>query len=263
MKKIVAFILAALMTMIIGCGGGGGTTAPPNNTAPVANAGISQTISKGTPVILDGSGSSDANGDTLTYIWAFTSKPAGSIATLSNASIAKPTFTPDVVGAYVLSCVANDGKTNSSAATVTITVTAATATSATLKIFSQGALPTGKAVAGIGFTIELPTGVTVKTTSGGVVDATEVVPSGLLAGKATMTLVNYSVATATSKAKLDFTIASTSIDGVGVGEYVTLTFIVDGLSPAVSDFNISSFKPVDLNFAELTTLAAVKTLTVQ
>ena len=92
------------------------------NTAPVANAGTAQSVVTGTVVTLDGSGSNDANGDLLTYRWSFTSKPAGSSSALSSAAVAKPTFTPDVAGAYVLNLVVNDGKTNSVASTVTVTV---------------------------------------------------------------------------------------------------------------------------------------------
>jgi hypothetical protein len=90
------------------------------NAAPVANAGVDQSVITGTIVTLDGSASSDVNGDLLAYRWAFTSKPNGSSATLSNAVSTKPTFTADVVGTYVLNLVVNDGKANSVADTVSI-----------------------------------------------------------------------------------------------------------------------------------------------
>src|SRR5262249_13818457 len=54
------------------------------NTAPVANAGGNQNSTVGSVVTLDGSGSSDADHDPITYSWTLTSKPAGSNAILSN-----------------------------------------------------------------------------------------------------------------------------------------------------------------------------------
>ena len=91
------------------------------NSAPVANAGLDQTVLTGSQVTLDGSGSSDADGDTLTYTWAFTSIPSGSSASLSDANVTAPTFTADLSGDYVLSLVVNDGLGDSLADSVTIT----------------------------------------------------------------------------------------------------------------------------------------------
>lgn len=92
------------------------------NSAPVADAGSLQNILKDAVVTLNGSGSSDADGDELTYMWSFTSIPTGSSATLSNASTVNPFFTGDAVGAYVLRLVVNDGKLDSAATTVTVNV---------------------------------------------------------------------------------------------------------------------------------------------
>ena len=93
---------------------------PTINAAPIASAGPAQSVVVGSVVTLDGSASSDANGDSLTYNWAFTSKPSGSGATLSSATAVKPTFTADVTGTYVISLVVNDGKVNSDASSVRI-----------------------------------------------------------------------------------------------------------------------------------------------
>ena len=140
-------------------------------------------------------------------------------------------------------------------------------TSAVLKLSATpGTLPAGKTVAGIAATIELPTGVTVKTAADGkTVDPTVVVPSGLLggAGNAVMGPVSYTAATVTGKAKLDFTTASTAAAGVGEGEYVTITFILSGILPAGADFNVSSFELTCLPLFDKVTLTAGTALTVQ
>ena len=93
-----------------------------NNVAPVANAGPDQGgIALGSRVTLDGSASSDANGDPLTYSWSLTNRPAGSAAVLTGANTVSPTFTVDRAGAYVVQLIVNDGTVNSAPNTVSIT----------------------------------------------------------------------------------------------------------------------------------------------
>lgn len=102
-------------------------TAAVTNAHPIANAGIAQNVITASTVTLNGSASSDANGDQLTYVWTLTSKPTGSSAVLAGATGAMPVFAPDIVGTYVASLVVNDGKVNSTASTVTITASATNA----------------------------------------------------------------------------------------------------------------------------------------
>lgn len=90
------------------------------NSAPVANAGPSQTGYVGATLTLDGSGSTDVDGDLLTYSWTLSARPAGSTATLTNPTSLHPTVTLDVFGAYVAQLVVNDGRVSSALATVTL-----------------------------------------------------------------------------------------------------------------------------------------------
>ncbi|AQR67682.1 hypothetical protein BZG29_04340 [Janthinobacterium sp. LM6] len=99
-------------------------TASAANAAPVANAGYAQNVLSGSVVELDGSASSDANGDVLTFAWKLTEKPANSTATLSSVNSARPTFTADASGLYVVKLSVNDGKASSADATVTVSASA-------------------------------------------------------------------------------------------------------------------------------------------
>ncbi len=91
------------------------------NNSPVANAGVDQSVTNQITVTLNGSGSSDLDGDTLTYNWQLAARPTGSSASLLNAQSSTPQFVGDAEGAYTLSLTVNDGTLNSIADQVTIT----------------------------------------------------------------------------------------------------------------------------------------------
>ncbi len=91
------------------------------NSPPVANAGTGQTVVSHTLLTLDGSRSTDVDGDSLTYTWSILNAPTGSTAVLSNVHAVKPTFTIDLLGDYVIQLIVNDGTVNSNPATVTVT----------------------------------------------------------------------------------------------------------------------------------------------
>jgi hypothetical protein len=95
-------------------------TVAADHTPPVANAGPDQTALVGDTVTLDGSGSTDVDGDVLTYAWSFMSKPERSAATLSDRMVVKPAFTVDKVGDYVVQLIVSDGELYSTPDTVTI-----------------------------------------------------------------------------------------------------------------------------------------------
>lgn len=130
-SKSVWFLaqLSIMSILFVGCsgtsveegsnsGGGNGT----GNRAPVANAGSAQNVKSGTLVTLNGSDSTDADGNLLTYRWSFVSKPDDSSAVLSNPTVVAPSFTPDVLGKYVVQLLVNDELSDSTPATVVISV---------------------------------------------------------------------------------------------------------------------------------------------
>lgn len=92
------------------------------NSPPVANAGADRTGYAGTSVTLDGSGSSDPDGDPLVYRWSFSSRPPGSAAVLANATGVTPSFTPDLPGTYAVALIVNDGFVDSQASTAIVAV---------------------------------------------------------------------------------------------------------------------------------------------
>ena len=91
------------------------------NGEPTADAGEDQTVAPDTEVMLDGSGSSDPDNDTLLYSWALTEGPT---VELSDAHAVKPTFTASEPGEYVFTLTVFDGEFTATD-DVTVTVTGA------------------------------------------------------------------------------------------------------------------------------------------
>ena len=110
---------------------------PTKNRAPVADAGDPQSVDAGASVTLDGSGSSDPDGDTLAYQWT---APGG--VTLTGANTASPTFTaPSTAGSLTFQLTVSDGKlSHSDSVTVTVNLSPPTpdpaSTDATLSALS-------------------------------------------------------------------------------------------------------------------------------
>lgn len=92
------------------------------NRAPTAMAGSNTSILPGNQYTLDGSGSSDPDGDTLTYLWTQTQGPP--VTLTPSVASARVGFTaPLQSGPLQFELVVNDGEVNSQPSTVTITVT--------------------------------------------------------------------------------------------------------------------------------------------
>ena len=95
-------------------------TVAASNAPPVADAGPDQTALVGATVTLDGSGSTDADGDDLTYDWTLPAAPAGSTAILADPTTINPHLTLDRPGDYTAQLVVHDGQADSAPDTVTI-----------------------------------------------------------------------------------------------------------------------------------------------
>jgi len=109
------------------------------NKAPVANAGADQAVNEGVTATLDGTGSTDADGNTLTYLWT---APSG--ITLSSTTSLNPTFTAPQVTSdvqYTFTLVVNDGRVSSIADFVVITIKQVPPTLTMTAIMDNEAIP--------------------------------------------------------------------------------------------------------------------------
>ena len=98
-------LLVSVPVFLISCG----EEDEPDPVTVSANAGTDQTVNLGEVVTLDGSGSSSSDGSALVYLWAITTQPTGSTATIGSPTSESPSFTPDEVGDYVLTLTVTSG----------------------------------------------------------------------------------------------------------------------------------------------------------
>ncbi len=91
----------------------------PANNVPNADAGENQTVTVGDTVLLNGSGSSDPDGDSLLYTWSQTGGPE--TVALDGAVAVQATFEAPEAGIYAFQLVVHDGQVASAPDIVTVT----------------------------------------------------------------------------------------------------------------------------------------------
>ncbi len=124
------------------------------NNAPRASAGRDQiNVAPETLVMLDGSGTTDIDGDPLTYTWTLLSKPAGSAATINNFTFDQAQLFVDRAGDYNCELRVSDGRLEHSDTVV-------------IKVLNDNNPP--RANAGIDQTVTI--GATVQLSGGGSTD---------------------------------------------------------------------------------------------
>jgi len=84
------------------------------NAPPIAMPGTQKKMLVATSLTLDGSGSFDPDGDSITaYHWSVENAPSGSSANLDNENNKLASFTPDVTGIYTIGLVVTSNSKNS------------------------------------------------------------------------------------------------------------------------------------------------------
>ncbi|MEM8814250.1 MAG: PKD domain-containing protein [Pseudomonadota bacterium] len=105
-------VIASVCSLLWACGSSGGDGGT-SNRAPIANGGADIAVAVAQVVTLDGSASSDPDGDSLSYAWSLIETPMGSSAVLDNPAAVRPSLTIDLAGTYRAELVVSDGQLSS------------------------------------------------------------------------------------------------------------------------------------------------------
>lgn len=166
-------------------------TATPTNVAPTANAGPNRSYYVNQLVILDGRASSDPEGEPLTYAWTEDgANPQTGL--LHGAASPQPGFTPTVAGSYVFRLTVNDGRTNSSQASVTITVLSGTPSTQVLTSTTTGPTSGYVTESARAFSTDMTAGKITINYAGIAQFALPAVPAGTSVSSASLTLMGLS-----------------------------------------------------------------------
>lgn len=147
--KTSILVAVLLSFMLSACGGGGsssggGVTNPssstPSNSTPTSNAGTDQSGRTTTSVSLDGSASTDPDGDVLTYSWIIQTKPDGSTASISNETSVTPSIVLDLDGQYEIELSVSDGSATSTDSVNITAITPSIVVSGNKEIYWQDTL---------------------------------------------------------------------------------------------------------------------------
>lgn len=122
MKYYLTSMLICLTLFLQGCGSSSSSDGSNSNNAPIADAGIDQSVANGDTINLSGSGSTDQDGDSLSYTWILTTSPSNSAATLTSFNTVDTSLVADVDGTYEFTLVVNDSTVDSSADKVRVVV---------------------------------------------------------------------------------------------------------------------------------------------
>jgi len=118
LRSMILLFLVGLVPFMFGCSkstqsGGDDDTdtlvTGDTNLAPTSDAGSDQAITIGDTAYLDGSASSDPDGDSLFFQWTMMTRPSGSNSQLETPGLAQTMFVPDSVGIYKSQLIVTDG----------------------------------------------------------------------------------------------------------------------------------------------------------
>ncbi|TKB56070.1 PKD domain-containing protein [Ferrimonas aestuarii] len=118
MQLSQVFPIFLCVVFLVGCSDS--DSSPSVDTRPVADAGLAQSLGLGATAVLNGSGSYDPQGKSISYRWTITDRPIGSSSELSDATSPYPALYLDAVGEFEISLVVSNGESESEPDTVII-----------------------------------------------------------------------------------------------------------------------------------------------